>query len=122
MIPAQFDYLAPTTLEDALAALRKAIVSEDALRYSEPPDWIHPVRHVLGATLLKERRAPEAEKIYREDLIRQPHNGWSLYGLAEALRLQGKEKEAEEATAAFKAAWQNADIQITSSCLCQPGK
>ena len=110
------------SVEQGISKLRDAVRIEDTLRYSEPPDWIHPVRHALGATLLQERRAAEAEKTYREDLIRQPHNGWSLYGLTEALRLQGKDNEAGEADAAFKEAWRHADIQITSSCLCQPGK
>ena len=78
------------------------------------------VRHALGATLLKEEQAEEAEKIYREDLARQPNNGWSLYGLSRALRLQGKDDEAEKTAAKFRESWKDADIQISSSCFCQP--
>jgi tetratricopeptide (TPR) repeat protein len=105
---------------EALAELREAAKVEDTLRYSEPPDWIHPVRHALGATLLKEGRAAEAEQVYREDLVRQPNNGWSLFGLAQALRQQGKNAAAAENQAKFEEVWRDADLKITSSCFCQP--
>jgi tetratricopeptide (TPR) repeat protein len=106
--------------EPALAELREAAKIEDTLRYSEPPDWIHPVRHALGATLLKERRPAEAEKVYREDLARQPNNGWSLYGLAQSLHQQNKHAEAATIDARFADVWKEADIRISSSCFCQP--
>jgi tetratricopeptide (TPR) repeat protein len=106
--------------ELAIAELRKAAAIEDMLRYSEPPDWIHPIRHALGATLLKEKRAAEAEKVYREDLVRQPNNGWSLFGLAQSLHLQNKHAEAAAMDAKFAEVWKDADIKITSSCYCQP--
>ncbi len=107
-------------VEAALAELREASRVEDTLRYSEPPDWIHPVRHALGATLLKEGRAAEAEKVYREDLVRQPNNGWSLYGLSRSLQMQGKTAEAEAVATQFAEIWKDADIKINSSCFCQP--
>ncbi len=107
-------------VEPSIAELREAAAIEDTLRYSEPPDWIHPVRHALGATLLKERQASEAEKVYREDLVRQPNNGWSLYGLAQSLHLQNKHAEAAAIDASFSEVWKDADIKITSSCFCQP--
>ncbi|HZN32882.1 MAG TPA: tetratricopeptide repeat protein [Pirellulaceae bacterium] len=106
----------------AFSALREAIKLEDQLRYSEPPDWIHPVRHALGATLLAAGRAAEAEAVYREDLAKLPSNGWSLYGLAECLKQQGKLAESRELEARFREVWKDADIRITSSCYCQPGK
>jgi tetratricopeptide (TPR) repeat protein len=106
----------------AVAALREAVKREDALKYDEPPDWIHPVRHALGATLLAAGRAAEAEQVYRDDLKKLPHNGWSLFGLARSLEMQGKRDEAAKAEAQFKAAWRHADITITSSCLCLPAK
>jgi tetratricopeptide (TPR) repeat protein len=109
-------------VDEAIAELREASRIEDTLRYSEPPDWIHPVRHALGATLLKESRAAEAEQVYREDLARQPNNGWSLFGLTESLRQQGKNTEAEQIHAQFEQVWTGADLQITSSCFCQPAK
>jgi tetratricopeptide (TPR) repeat protein len=106
----------------AFAELRQAVKLEDQLRYSEPPDWILPVRHALGATLLAAGKAAEAEQVYRDDLLKLPNNGWSLYGLAESLRAQGKLAEAEPFAARFREVWKDADVQITSSCFCQPGK
>ena len=106
--------------DEAFASLREAVKREDALRYDEPPDWIQPVRHALGAALMRSGRAVEAEAVYREDLRRWPLNGWSLFGLAQSLRSQGKNADAEEAE--FKRAWAHADLSLTSSCLCVPGK
>jgi tetratricopeptide (TPR) repeat protein len=76
--------------DEAFVALREAVAREDALRYSEPPDWIQPVRHALGAALLRSGRAEEAEAVYRADLVRLPGNVWSLVGLAGALKAQGR--------------------------------
>lgn len=109
-------------VEDGIRELREAVNKEDQLRYAEPPDWIHPVRHALGAVLLQENRAAEAERIYREDLTRLPENGWSLFGLARSLHLQAKQQEATEVDARFQRAWSEADVTITSSCYCQPVK
>jgi tetratricopeptide (TPR) repeat protein len=107
--------------EAAFAALREAVRLEDALRYDEPPDWIQPSRHPLGAALLKSGRHVEAEAVFRADLAKLPGNGWALFGLARALRGQGKEAEAAEIEAAFAEAWKGADITIDSPCLCQRG-
>ena len=108
-------------VDAGIAKLREAIKAEDALKYDEPPGWILPVRHALGATLIAAGRFGAAEEVYREDLKRLPNNGWSLFGLAQSLKLQNKTKEAAEAETKFKTAWAGADIKITSSCLCQPG-
>jgi tetratricopeptide (TPR) repeat protein len=108
-------------LDAGIARLRAAAEREDKLRYSEPPDWIHPIRHALGATLLAAGKPAEAEKVYRNDLAKQPNNGWSLYGLARSLHLQNKHDEAKTFDVRFQEVWKDADIQITSSCFCQPG-
>jgi tetratricopeptide (TPR) repeat protein len=109
--------------DQALAELRQAVAAEDLLRYAEPPDWLIPTRHALGATLLDSGRAAEAEKVYRADLTKLPENGWALYGLARSLSLSGEKKEEAAAVQKrFEKAWQDADIKITSSCLCVPGK
>jgi tetratricopeptide (TPR) repeat protein len=107
--------------EAGIAALYEAAAREDALRYDEPPDWIQPIRHALGAALMQERRFADAEKVYREDLTKLPDNGWSLYGLGRALRLQKKIDEAEVVEARFAEAWKDADTPLKSSCFCQPG-
>ena len=101
--------------------LRTAIRMEDALKYDEPPGWLIPVRHSLGAVLMKQQRFAEAEQVYRDDLARLPGNGWSLVGLAESLRKQKKNPdEVARIQAKFEKVWAKADLMITSSCLCQP--
>ena len=107
--------------EEAFTALREAVRREDALRYSEPPDWIIPVRHALGAALMRSGRYAEAERVYRDDLVRHPENGWSLFGLARSLELLGKADEAAGVRARFEKAWADADVKLSSSCFCQPG-
>jgi tetratricopeptide (TPR) repeat protein len=107
--------------DQAIAAFREGIRLEDQLRYSEPPDWIHPVRHALSAVLLQEGRAAEAEQVYRDDLAKLPDNVWSLYGLTRALREQKKDSEAAEVEVRFQKAARDADVAITTSCFCQPG-
>lgn len=108
--------------EAGFAALREAVAGEDKLRYAEPPAWAQPVRHALGAALLQRGRLDEAEKVYREDLAHTADNGWSLFGLAQCLRLQNKNAaEATALEAKFKQVWAKADVTLTSSCFCQPG-
>jgi len=65
-------------IDAAVSALRNAVSLEDGLPYSEPPCWLVPVRHALGATLMDVGRYAEAEAVYRDDLRRRPENGWSL--------------------------------------------
>jgi tetratricopeptide (TPR) repeat protein len=101
--------------EQAVDELRKAVELEDQLPYMEPPFCYMPMRHGLGAALLAAGKAQEAEKVYREDLVRHPHNGWSLYGLAKSLRAQGKDELADEVMKRFDLAWVRADVKITSS-------
>ena len=108
-------------VDAGMAKLREAIKAEDVLKYDEPPGWILPVRHSLGATLIQAGRFGAAEEVSREDLKRLPENGWSLFGLSRSLKLQKKATEAAEVEARFKKIWRNADIELTSSCLCQPG-
>jgi tetratricopeptide (TPR) repeat protein len=94
---------------------REALKIEDAGLYFEPPKWYYPIRQSLGAALLRAGRNAEAERVYREDLKRFPENGWSLFGLAQALRAQGKKAEAAAVDARFRRAWVDADVTLTAS-------
>jgi tetratricopeptide (TPR) repeat protein len=94
----------------AVAHLREAARLEDGLLYGEPPEWTVPVRQELGAVLLEAGRAAEAEQVFREDLKRFPRNGWSLSGLARALRAQSRGQEADSVEVDFREAWSTADI------------
>jgi predicted Zn-dependent protease len=99
----------------ALLHLERAVRYEDALVYQEPSDWHSPVRQTLGAVLLDAGRPDEAESVFWEDLKKNPENGWSLSGLAQALRAQGKNDEAAVAHARFDRAWREADVKLTAS-------
>jgi predicted Zn-dependent protease len=95
--------------------LRAAVAEQDTHWFTEPPPWYFPVRQTLGAVLLQAGRAADAEVVYREDLKRNPGNGWSLFGLAQSLRAQGKTAEAARVEASFRTAWAQADVTLTAS-------
>ena len=99
----------------ALLLLSEAVRLEDGLRYMEPPDWGHPVRHSLGAVLLQSGRAHEAEVVYWEDLRRNPENGWSLFGLWQSLLAQRDILRATEVEKRFRRSWQGADVELKAS-------
>ena len=109
LLAAQHNY--PSAIE----ALERAVVAEDDLPYGEPANWHQPVRQVLGAILLEAGQAQKAEKTYREDLAWNRNNGWSLFGLYQSLKEQGKKAEAKATLAKFKKAWAHADVVLTSS-------
>ena len=54
-------------------------------------------------------------KVYRRDLDWNKNNGWSLFGLQQSLKLQGKTEEAETIYKEFLLAWQQADIELSDS-------
>ena len=113
--------LSENKFDAGIAELREAVKLEDALKYDEPPGWLIPIRHSLGAALMRNGRYAEAGEVYREDLKKLPENGWSLYGLMESLLAQKKDPEEVQTTRTkFKKLWAKADTPITSSCLCQP--
>ena len=96
-----------------IEALRKAVAAEDTLDYSEPPLSISPVRENLGGALLRGGQHPEAEKIFREDLRKNPGSGRSMFGLMNALEAQGKKDQASRIRSEFKNAWRYSDIRLT---------
>ena len=108
-------------LRKAIRHLERAKKAEDALGYSgEPPDYLQPIRHTLGAVYLEAGQLEQAETAYREDLAEFPDNGWSLYGLSRVLIAQGRTDEAREVEEQFRVIWADADAPITTSCECVP--
>jgi tetratricopeptide (TPR) repeat protein len=101
--------------ERASPLFAQAVALEDGLTYDEPHLWLAPTRHALGAALLAEGRGRDAERVYREDLAHYPENGWSLVGLARALRMQGRNEAAKDVDARVRDAWRDADVPITAS-------
>jgi len=67
----------------AIAALKSAVVLEDALIYTEPRDWLIPARHFLAKALINARQYNTAQKILKEDLAINPDNFYSIAGLRE---------------------------------------
>ena len=92
-----------------IAALEEAVKLEDKLIYTEPKDWPLPSRQFLGAYLLKSGKAAQAEKVYRDDLIFNPSNGWSLVGLAQSLKAQRKTKQLAGVKAKYERAFAKAE-------------
>ena len=101
--------------DNAIARLHRGILLEDSLIYNEPPDWHVPVRQSLGAVLLDAERFVEAEAIYWQDLRQNRENGWSLFGLMQSLKAQGKDEQAVLIEKRFRKAWSRADVTLTAS-------
>jgi len=102
---------------NAVLAFEEAVALQDALPYTEPPFWYYPTRQSLGAALLASNRLAEAQAVFEKDLEQYPMNGWSMFGLAEALRRQGEEAEAKQVAARFETVWQFADVSLATSIL-----
>lgn len=99
----------------AVALLRQAVAAQDELAAGEPPDWFFPARHLLGAELLQAGQAAQAASVYREDLKKNPANGWALCGLAAALGAQDKAVAAAHTAELFRVAWKSADVRLPGS-------
>jgi len=89
----------------AISLLRQAVAIQDTLKYGEPPDWFFPVRESLGGALLMTGDATAAEKVFREDLDRNPRNPRSLWGLRQALLQQKRDYDAGFVQKQFEASW-----------------
>jgi tetratricopeptide (TPR) repeat protein len=92
-------------LAKAAAAYEDAVFVQDTLPYTEPPYWYYPVRQSLGGVLLRQGKLDEAEKTFRESLLRTRNNGWALAGLAEVYQRKGDAKSEKAARAAYAKAW-----------------
>ena len=97
--------------DTAISHLERAVRYEDALVYQEPHDWHAPARQNLGAVLHAAGRLDEAETVYWEDLKRNAESGWSLAGLLEVLKAQGKKDQAALVAARLQKAWRGADFR-----------
>jgi hypothetical protein len=97
---------------EMIAQLEKAVALETALPYMEPSYWPVPARTALGAALLQSGDAVKAEQVFRDDLKYWARNGWSLLGLEQALRAQGKAQQADDVQRQFTAAWARADVKL----------
>ena len=104
--------MAKRDLSGAIAQLQSAVAIQDTLNYGEPPDWFFPVRESLGAALLMSGDAAAAEKVFREDLERNPRNPRSLWGLQQALKAQKKDYDAGFVEEQFHASWKGGEVKV----------
>jgi tetratricopeptide (TPR) repeat protein len=109
--------LAKGDRKGAIALLRQAAASEGKVNYAEPRDWDIPVREFLGRVLMMDGQFAEAEKAYREEIALTPRNGRALFGLAQALRKQGKTSAADLVQKEFEANWTKADTKLVAEAL-----
>ncbi len=100
---------------DAITAFQQAVTEEAQLVYREPQDWFIPARQFLGAYLLKLHKFKEAANVYRDDLVANPNNGWSLLGMYQSLVAQNKLREAATYQTAYKTAFASTDVQPEAS-------
>lgn len=115
--------------EQAFNHLRLSVELDDGLPYDEPWGWMQPTRHALGALLLEQGRATDAEAVYRADLGLggdlpraqiHPDNVWSLRGLMDCLTARGSDESAEGRVIAQRLGLANAraDTRVRASCFC----
>jgi tetratricopeptide (TPR) repeat protein len=98
--------------EESIHQWRRAIELEGAIQYDEPPAWFYPVRQSLGAALLKNGQAKEAEAVFRETIAKHPRDGRLLFGLWQSLKAQKREGEAALVEQQFDAAWKSATARL----------
>ncbi|MCA0381270.1 MAG: hypothetical protein LCH58_03840 [Bacteroidetes bacterium] len=104
-------------LDEAIALFEEAVKREDGLMYQEPRDWLLPGRHYLGAALLAKRQFARAALVYQQELIINPKNVWSLYGLYKAQSFLGKAKGAAQTKLQLQQAAKDADVELKSSVM-----
>ena len=109
--------LAEGDLTGAIAAFEKGVALEDTNSYTEPPDWPQSMRLYLGNALLVAGRFEAAEAVFRKDLRWHQNNGWSLFGLMQALEAQNKKNEAKVIQKQWVSVWSHADVKLTSSVI-----
>jgi tetratricopeptide (TPR) repeat protein len=89
----------------AIDRWRQAVAIQDRMSFDDVPDWFYPVRESLGAALLLNQQAGEAELVFRDDLARNPRNPRSLFGLYHALEAQRKAYAAGLVRRSFEEVW-----------------
>ena len=98
--------------ESEIQYWKNAVQIQDRLNYGEPSEWFYPVRESLGAALMLNGQAPQAETVFRSDLAQYPRNPRSLFGLLKSLEAQSKISDAEWVRREFEAAWKNTDVAL----------
>jgi tetratricopeptide (TPR) repeat protein len=120
---ADFLAVAAATLDAELAAVRKdrrqsiqrlreAAELQAKLEYDEPPPWFYPIAQSLGAALLRDGKASDAEAVFRQALERHPRDGRLLFGLWQSLLAQDRAGDARLVERQFQSAWSDATLPL----------
>ena len=96
----------------SIQAWRRAVELESTLQYDEPPPWFYPVWESLGAALLRDGQAREAEAVFRAAIEKRPRDGRLLFGLWQSLLAQKRDSEAVLVEQQFHAAWKEATVKL----------
>jgi len=99
--------------DGAIRSFEVAVALDDGLVYDEPEPLPFAARHWLGAALIEGERYADAERVYRDELVDHPHNGWSLFGLQQAIEGQGR--RSAEVDADFEESWARSDCWLRGS-------
>jgi len=105
--------MAEENYTEAVVQFNVAVETQDELPYTEPPFWYYPTRQSLGKALLAAGDPGGAEIVYKVDLDHYPRNGWSMYGLIQALEAQ--DKDASSVREQFEKIWAQADVTLGAS-------
>ena len=100
---------------EAINALKEAVGGEEKLIYREPQEWFIPTRQYLGYYLLKTNKPAEAAQVYKDDLVANPENGWSLLGMYNCMKAQNKLTEAAGYKLRYEKAFGDADVKPVNS-------
>lgn len=100
-------------MEAAVAAFKRGTEFYDMLDYDEPEPLPFSPRHWLGAAYIETGAYENAITEYEVDLLDHPHNGWSLFGIQQALAAQGKADP--DIDRRLEEAWARSDIWLPGS-------
>ena len=84
---------------------------EDAAQLQRAARLVLPDARVARRGAAARETVRRAEKVFREDLARNPNNGRSLYGLWQA-QLAKKDRAASATEKLFHDAWKRADVSL----------
>lgn len=97
---------------EAIAAFKLAVTTEENMVYNEPRDWLLNPKHYLGDAFIKAGRLAEAKDILLKDLENNKENGWALFGLWQILIKEKKIDDANNMIVRFRKSFDKADIKI----------
>lgn len=100
-------------MASAVTAFEMATDAYNNIEYDEPEPLPFSAKHWLGAAYIEVGEYDKAIAVYQEDLSEHPRNGWSLFGIKQALAAKGTPDP--EIDTRLEQAWGRADVWLLSS-------